>query len=548
MTDRSDDTVTPQSLCSRRTALKAGVAAAATSAGLARTVPARAAPSHAVSNGLSQVIRSGAGFGDWSVPSAVDAVYRYGEPTWLIRYADGERSTLESWWESSAERHLIRDESALQLAVVAAPPSHIGVSWRDQVTGNGLASLSYIDSVDLDFRVSLADPVTPAPAGDVDLAAGLGWWSSLRTDESSLRSGLAFEDDMPAVDIKRVREVTNCTADDFGGVYPDTSGLEICVIDTGVNAGQVFEDDLGATRIVDGSANFVEPGDPTVGEDGPEAVADGSDSRHGTWVIACTAGRDPDGELDGYAPAAALRAHKALGDDGSGATSDILAAIREAADAGADVIALSLGSPVYSVELDRAVSYATGAGAVVSVAAGNSRATHRWVATPADTADALTVASSTGEPPSEALSAYYHQHDPDPGTTDFSAGATAGDHVDIIAPGCKVTVRTPSGLSELTGTSMAQPAVAGGAAVIKAETGLSDPAAIMDRIREYAAPVPAAGFTEAGNGMLDVAAAVDKTEPEETQEAARDGEAETRDQAHRSLSNTQGGRVARIFR
>ncbi len=105
---------------------------------------------------------------------------------------------------------------------------------------------------------------------------------------------------------------------------------------------------------------------------------------HGTHVASTIAADYNGTEHDGYAPNATILALRALDEDGSGSSADIAQAIRYGAAQDADVISLSLGSPTYSAEIVDAVENATEQGSVVVVAAGNSRQTTRWLATPAD--------------------------------------------------------------------------------------------------------------------------------------------------------------------
>lgn len=538
--DKADDR-----LLTRRQTLKAAAATGATM--IVSSAPAAAHPEHAIDSGLSELVVSGQHYiRDWRPPTGVEVVERFDVPSWHVRYENGKRGSLDAWLDDP-DRHLVREYDGLRLVTIAASADDMGVSRLDRIRGDGLAGESWVEEVDLDVYINLVEPITPEPADAVALDQNLSWIQEFRADTGSLDDGLAYDEDMPPAVIQDVRGFVNATADDFGGVYPDTSDRMAAIVDTGVEAGPEFEDDLGSTRILDASKNFVDDGDPTVGEGGLAVVDDGNG--HGSWCAAAVAGSDPDGSRDGYAPAASVLALKALDDEGRGATSDIVAAIRYAADQGADVVVLSLGGYTYSVELDRAVTYSTGAGSPCVVAAGNDRYASRWVNTPANVADAITVTASTAQAPSEARSAYYHNIDPVPGTTDFSAGVTAGNHVDVIAPGCKVTVETPSGPSELTGTSMAGPQVAGGLLLLQVE----DPDVEGDvdeqrrRLTEHAQPISSAGVTEAGSGYLDVKAAVEETVREEAQEDVRDGKAVSRDRAHRSLSNASGGALTKFL-
>lgn len=511
----------------RRDFLRAGVAV-----GAAASLPLPVA-ADALDGDRSPVVSEGDGLiWGWSVPTE-DVIHRHGHPSWIIRH-DGDRSTSLSEWATEDGRYLVRESETAGAALIAAP----------ETEAHNLLSRSWVQSLDLDIEMQLVDPVVPPSDGALgvaDLSAGERFLVSggvnplaRRLSSSDLKAGLAYNEDMPEGSIDDTRGYTNAVST----TVMDTA----VVLDTGVNSGAVFEDATDTTRILDASADYTDPDRPTVGGSGLSVVAD--DNGHGTWVASCMAG---DGaNHTGYAPTADILALRVL-DDGSGSSFDIAEAVRYAADqvGQGGVANLSLGSPVYSYELDQAISYAAGAGLPCVLAAGNDRHKSRWVNSPADSPDAITVTAATAEPPADAKSAAFHNHDPDSGNRDLSSGHTAGSHVDVIAPGCKIVVDTPSGESRLTGTSMAAPHVAGGLLQLLSEDSApkGDVEAIKEHLATYSAPMPAAGETEAGAGYLDVAAMVNETEPDQTQEAARDYDAEKRDLAHRRLSDGEGGWV-----
>lgn len=516
----------------RRDFLRAGIAAGVTAAALPFRVAA-----DALVDDRSPLVDAGDGwlFG-WDVPTD-RVIYRHGQPSWIIRH-DGARTDALDEWATENDRYVIRHSDSIDAALVSAPES----------AAHSLLETGWVESLDLDLEVELIDPVVPPSDGALGLseisraeafliAGGVNPFRD-RLEASDLTVGLGYSDDMPNRDINETRGYTNAVSTTVG----DTA----VILDTGINAGTVFEDGLGDTRILDASADYTDPARPTVGENGVATVSDGNS--HGTWVSSCVAG---DGDsLTGYAPSTDILAHKVLDDKGSGSSFDIAEAIRAAADhVGQDGVAcLSLGSPVYSYELDQAVAYAAGAGMPCVVAGGNDRDASKWVNSPADSPDAVTVTAATGHPPEEAKSAAFHNHDPDSSQRDFSGGYTAGSHVDVIAPGCNVLVETPSGTDRKTGTSMAAPHVAGGLLQLFARDSSvkGDLDAIRERLHEYAAPMPAAGVTEAGAGYLDVDAMVNESEPAASQTEARDADAETRDTAHRRLSNGEGGFIWRL--
>ena len=509
---------------SRRQLLRAGASAAAAAV---LSSPAAAA------NGRSPLVAAGDGIvpWTWSIPDEA-VVKRYGHPSWTLEVDTKSEESLQSWADGGDERYVERyrefDED-VAMALVAAP----------ETAAERLLSNAWVRSMDLDIAASLHEPVTPAASSAVDQTANVGRLQQFRVDTSALDVGLAYEEDMPPVDMETVRTETQ-------GVDAAGSGITVAVIDTGVNQGdsnEVFDDTLGGTRLSSNSWNAIDD------ETGRTAVADGNG--HGSFVAAQIASSRAE-PYQGYLPSATVLGVKVLDDDGSGTAHNIAAGIRYAADQGADVACLSLGSPVYSAAMDNALSYAAGAGMVCVVAVGNDRYGTRWVATPASGSDAIAVAAATGEPAAEAQVAYFANHGPHPGSTDKSAGATANARPDLIAPGCKIETEVPteSGGIEtrrLTGTSMAAPCVAGGIGQLYAEDGepQGDFSATYDRITA-GEPMPAAGISEdGGHGMLAVQRAVDDDRAEDL--AERTSGAEGRDDAHRTLSDLEGRRLAAWF-
>ena len=185
----------------------------------------------------------------------------------------------------------------------------------------------------------------------------------------------------------------------------------------------------------------------TVTDQGVDAVGDGQG--HGTHVASTIAARPPDTTLSadfrGFLPSCDLLVLKALDDDGSGSTADIARAVTYAADQGADLICMSLGSPLWSVELDRALAYATGAGAVPFVAAGNNRSLPNptpYINTPADSPAAISIAAGEVRPAEKTRGGSFSAVGPDPGTADASDGETAGSGPALASTGVKLTALT----------------------------------------------------------------------------------------------------------
>ncbi len=190
---------------------------------------------------------------------------------------------------------------------------------------------------------------------------------------------------------------------------------------------------------------------------------------------------------------------KVLNDQGSGLDSWVAEGIVWAADNGANVISMSLGSAnPCSQTLQAAVDYAWEKGAVLVAAAGNGGADQQ------------------GDPQSDAPASCTHvisvgainQDDSRASFSNF--GPTSAPRVQIAAPGVNVLSTNYVGTySTVSGTSPSTPHVAGVAALVKAQHGGSNQE-IVDRILNMADPIAGTGTLWA-NGRLNAAAAVGPT-------------------------------------
>ena len=186
---------------------------------------------------------------------------------------------------------------------------------------------------------------------------------------------------------------------------------------------------------------------------------------HGTHVAGTIAAKDDANFVVGVAPGAALVGVKVLGCNGSGTTSGVIAGVDwVAANAapGTSVANMSLGGGV-STALDDAVRR-LGTKIPVALAAGNETALacgSSPARTGAGTANGIITTGATDSLDREASFSNY------------------GSCVDLWAPGVDVLSTSRSGGTvTYSGTSMASPHMAGGAALVLARTPGTAPAAV----------------------------------------------------------------------
>lgn len=465
-------------------------------------------------------------------------------PIWHITYSEDGRESLLEWVESHDDRTLRRDLPGPGMLTVAAPTGHIGASYLDRVTGSGLQAASFVTQIDPAISTSIPRPFVGLDSSEV-------WQTPVSTLEGFAAratggglpssSGVAFDEDAEATTMDQARAATGADT-----VTADTSGLRVAVIDSGVNASSIFEDADGVTRIVDASKDFITG--ETVGEDGTDAVAD--PNGHGTFVASQIAA-NPSGtysEYTGYLPAADILALRTLDEDGQGSTENIAAAVEYAADQDADLVCMSLGSPLYSAALDDALEYAAGQDTVPFVAVGNDRLGSIWTASPADSDYCLSVSATTtptDADPDTAQVAYFANTGPDNGVTDTSGGVTEGEQPDLAAPGMKQeAIVEPAKTRVLSGTSMATPNAVGAAGLVLAADGSLGFDELRERLTTHALRAPEIAAAEVEYGIVNAQAAIDQTDREQSQSDAMSEDARVRDTRYRALSASTGGFLA----
>lgn len=223
---------------------------------------------------------------------------------------------------------------------------------------------------------------------------------------------------------------------------------------------------------------------------------------HGTHVagIAAAAGNNSQG-VAGVAWGVRIMPLRVLDGYCIGSTADVAAALVWAADNGADVINLSLGTSAPSSLMENGTYYAYSKGVVVVAAGGNAGtsplfypAAHPWVL-------AVGATDTAG---------------------DRGVFSNTGPELDLMAPGVDILSTTPSGYfyyqtlfgtsatyGELSGSSMAAPFVAGAAALLAGLPAFDSPNKIYQALMESALDMEVAGRDDnTGYGLLQIDAAL----------------------------------------
>lgn len=267
------------------------------------------------------------------------------------------------------------------------------------------------------------------------------------------------------------------------------SGVTVAVVDTGI---AVHEDLQGSfAQGADCAQDACTSTDSSSGRD------DGNG--HGTHVagtIAATYNNQKG--VAGIAPNVTLEPVKVLDDTGSGYNSWVTNGILWAADHGANVINMSLGSGYPSDVQLAAVNYAMSVKHVTIVAAaGNARTTGSPTSYPAAYAGVIGVAATD-------------QND------QIASFSNQGSYVDVSAPGVSIASTWPGNrYAWLSGTSMASPHVAAAAAlVLSRAAALNETVNVQDVLTSTATDLGARGRdNDFGFGLINPAAALQSLEP-----------------------------------
>jgi subtilisin family serine protease len=242
----------------------------------------------------------------------------------------------------------------------------------------------------------------------------------------------------------------------------------VAVLDTGVDASQPdLEGALVAGRDI--VNNDADPAD---------------DHGHGTYVAGIVGARSNNGiGVTSYCWSCSVMPVKVLAADGTGSMSNVASGITWAADHGARVINMSLGSTSANSTLAAAVTYAQGKGAVLVASAGNYGSTTPVY--PAAYDGVIGVAGTDG-------------------TDNLYSWSSYGSWVEVSAPGINMTTGRNGWYGDFAGTSSAAPVVAGLAGLVLSAAPTASAAQVTAALTSTAAPIG----SSVRYGRVDAAAAV----------------------------------------
>jgi subtilisin family serine protease len=364
----------------------------------------------------------------------------------------------------------------------------------------------------------LLGPTDPAPTAGLpgldvlaDTADPLGLGAVTALLESTLQAVLSLLNPPPAAPSQTITNAVRRS----GALDSPTAGIDgvdervdatIALVDTGIDRAHPDLNVVGGTNCTTDDTNAWQ-----------------DDYGHGTLVGGVAAALDNGFGVVGVAPGARLLAAKAVDADGFGTTESLLCAIEWAADPAqaVDVINISLGWPGTSDQfcgvtdedvIHSAICSAVAAGITVVAGAGNGDAAgtplDAGTQRPASYPEVITVsglADFDGRPGGLSGPTSCGPQEQDDHMWSSSNFGTA---VDIAASAVCVVTTLPGGTyGQNSGTSLAGPAVAGGAAlVIDASPTPLSPATVRGRLLTTAesGPIPGDLDQTAHEGILDV--------------------------------------------
>lgn len=286
--------------------------------------------------------------------------------------------------------------------------------------------------------------------------------------------------------------LTKIDADDAWDSTTGSSSITIAIIDTGIDGTHA---DLSGKVLA---------GYDYVNNTSISANTDSDDHGHGTTVggVAAAITNNSTG-VAGTDWNARLMPVKVLDSFGYGYASDVAYGIRYAADNGAEVINMSLGSSSSSSLLSSAVDYAYGLGVVMVAASGNGNTTP--ISYPARYTNTIAVGATNSSDTRCDNSDWGYPY-----------GSNYGSNLDVVAPGNSIYgPKDGGGYRSVGGTSLATPFVAGLAGLLVAYNSSSSVSEIYSNIKDNADKVAGMGgsnfHVEYGYGRINANSSIDNS-------------------------------------
>jgi serine protease AprX len=272
------------------------------------------------------------------------------------------------------------------------------------------------------------------------------------------------------------------------------AGVVVAVLDTGVDASHPDLNDLDDNPSTN-DPKIILWKDYVKGIQVPY-----DDNSHGTHVSGIISGTGEAGVKTGVAPRTRLIEAKVFDANGTGRTSDSIAAFGWAVSNRANVISYSGGGDENSDIWTTAINNVVAAGVVPVIAAGNNGPFPRTILIPGNQKEAITV----GATDKNDKIAFFSSRGP------VTLNGETYIKPDVSAPGIAIVSTIPGGgYDERSGTSMAAPFVSGTVALILERNSSLTPLEVKYRLESTAVDPGIAGKdNDYGSGRIDAFKAV----------------------------------------
>ncbi|APD87617.1 peptidase S8 [Alteromonas sp. Mex14] len=367
-----------------------------------------------------------------SAMAAGEGLVKVKEKPQTVKQALGKRLTVDRLVTAGPQRYIVKFKDEMQSESIEV------VSSSDKLNGNKLKSAK--TKIKKPFNIAAAKSEVRKAGGAIKKELKKQKMVAATMSKSALNK-LRNNPNVESIEVDVLRKpmaqttpygYTMVQANQFG--QSDTTARKVCIIDTGYNLGHP---DLPGTN------------DGVTGQANNSAVGNwyNDGNGHGTHVAGTIAAYDNNEGVVGVYPGVNMHIVKIFNDNGQWTyASDLIDAISQCQDAGSNVVNMSLGGGSASATERNAMQSFTDAGMLLVAAAGNDGNSAKSY--PASYDAVMSVAAVD----SNENRASYSQYN---------------DQVEIAAPGSAVQSTYPTNTyAALSGTSMATPHVAGGAALV----------------------------------------------------------------------------------